>query len=158
MTVLTVTSQGLGVRAENAGFSWRSSRQRTDPATDRSRGAGGCKRKGEASGAETFLPPSPSRPRMPVGAECASAVSVQFFPNQGVAPISIRGHSHWARGGTTMDATRTRRTRDPARQTWYASHRQRRFARFLGFLSLRGPDPERIPSPCPAIPTRRREY
>jgi len=44
------------------------------------------------------------------------------------------------------------------RQTWYASHRQRRFARFLGFLSLRGPDPERIPSPGPAIPTRRREY
>ena len=56
-----------------------------------------------------------------------------------------------------MDATRTRRTRDPARQTWYASHRQRRFARFLGFLSLRGPDPERIPSTGPAIPTRRRE-
>ena len=31
-------------------------------------------------------------------------------------------------------------------------------SRFLGFLSLRGPDPERIPSPGSAIPTRRREY
>jgi len=56
-----------------------------------------------------------------------------------------------------MDATRTRRTRDPARQTWYASHRQRRFAQFLGFLSLRGPDPERIPSPGLVIPSRRYE-
>ncbi len=32
-----------------------------------------------------------------------------------------------------MDATRVRRTRDRARQTWYAKHRQWRFARFLGF-------------------------
>ena len=32
-----------------------------------------------------------------------------------------------------MDATRPRRTRDRARQGWYARHRQRRFARFLGF-------------------------
>jgi hypothetical protein len=32
-----------------------------------------------------------------------------------------------------MDATRTRRTKDRARQAWYAKHRQRRFARFLGF-------------------------
>ena len=32
-----------------------------------------------------------------------------------------------------MDATRSRRTRDRARQAWYARHRQRRFARFLGF-------------------------
>ena len=34
-----------------------------------------------------------------------------------------------------MDATRRRRTRDRARQEWYARERQRRFARFLGFLS-----------------------
>jgi hypothetical protein len=34
-----------------------------------------------------------------------------------------------------MDATRTRRTRDQARQRWYASQRQRRFARFLGFAA-----------------------
>ena len=34
-----------------------------------------------------------------------------------------------------MDATRTRRTRDRARQTWYAQCRQKRFARFLGFAS-----------------------
>lgn len=33
-----------------------------------------------------------------------------------------------------MDATRTRRTRDRTRQLWYARHRQRRFARFLGFV------------------------
>jgi hypothetical protein len=32
-----------------------------------------------------------------------------------------------------MDATRKRRTKDRARQTWYAGCRQRRFARFLGF-------------------------
>jgi len=33
-----------------------------------------------------------------------------------------------------MDATRRRRTRDRARQQWYARER-RRFARFLGFTS-----------------------
>jgi hypothetical protein len=32
-----------------------------------------------------------------------------------------------------MDATRARRTRDRARQRWYANHRQRRFARHMGF-------------------------
>ncbi len=32
-----------------------------------------------------------------------------------------------------MDGTRKRRTRDKARQAYYARHRQRRFARFLGF-------------------------
>lgn len=32
-----------------------------------------------------------------------------------------------------MDATRTRRTRDRARQGWYACYRQWRFARYLGF-------------------------
>jgi hypothetical protein len=32
-----------------------------------------------------------------------------------------------------MDATRARRTRDRARQKWYARYRQLRFARFLGF-------------------------
>jgi hypothetical protein len=32
-----------------------------------------------------------------------------------------------------MDATRARRTRDPARQRWYAAYRSRRFARLLGF-------------------------
>src|SRR4051794_9088664 len=36
-------------------------------------------------------------------------------------------------GGTTMDATRARRTRDHARQSWYAGQRQWRFARHLGF-------------------------
>lgn len=35
-----------------------------------------------------------------------------------------------------MDATRTRRTKDLARRTWYAGHRQRRFARHMGFAGL----------------------
>jgi hypothetical protein len=35
-----------------------------------------------------------------------------------------------------MDATRSRRTRDLARRLWYASHRQRRFARHMGFDRL----------------------
>ena len=34
-----------------------------------------------------------------------------------------------------MDATRARRTRDRARQAWYARHRQWRFARYLGVLT-----------------------
>ncbi len=34
-----------------------------------------------------------------------------------------------------MDATRSRRTRDAARQRWYASCRSRRFAKLLGFQS-----------------------
>jgi hypothetical protein len=38
-----------------------------------------------------------------------------------------------------MDATRARRTRDRARQGWYASYRQWRFARYLGFID--GPEP-----------------
>jgi hypothetical protein len=40
-----------------------------------------------------------------------------------------------------MDATRTRRTRDGARQRWYAFWRSLRFARHLGFyrLSAAGP-------------------
>jgi hypothetical protein len=34
-----------------------------------------------------------------------------------------------------MDATRARRTRDQARQAWYAQQRQRRFARFVTSLA-----------------------
>lgn len=37
-----------------------------------------------------------------------------------------------------MDATRARRTRDRARQGWYARYRQWRFARYLGFAD--GPE------------------
>jgi hypothetical protein len=33
-----------------------------------------------------------------------------------------------------MDASRSRRTRDPARKNWYARYRQWRFARHYGFL------------------------
>ena len=44
-----------------------------------------------------------------------------------------------------MDGTRTRRTRDRARQAWYARHRQRRFARFLGFDD-RARDPSSPPT------------
>jgi hypothetical protein len=51
-----------------------------------------------------------------------------------------------------MDGTRARRTRDRARQAWYAWHRQWRFARFLGFLNSGGPAPSgcqrrALPSP-----------
>jgi hypothetical protein len=56
-----------------------------------------------------------------------------------------------------MDGTRTRRTRDRARQAWYARHRQWRFARFLGLLASSGPVTEQRPSPVPAISTPRRE-
>jgi hypothetical protein len=35
-----------------------------------------------------------------------------------------------------MDATRPRRTRDRARQQWYASRRQWRFARFMGVVAV----------------------
>jgi hypothetical protein len=56
-----------------------------------------------------------------------------------------------------MDATRTRRTRDRARQAWYARHRQWRFARFLGFLTSSGPATEQMPSSGPPNSTRRRE-
>ena len=35
-----------------------------------------------------------------------------------------------------MDATRSRRTKDAARQRWYASSRCRRLARLLGFLQF----------------------
>jgi hypothetical protein len=62
-------------------------------------------------------PPVPYRPRPPL-----SWVDTAINENQG--PI---------RECTPMDATRARRTKDRARQTWYALHRQRRFARFLGF-------------------------
>ena len=34
-----------------------------------------------------------------------------------------------------MDASRSRRKRDPARRAWYARYRQWRFARHYGFLT-----------------------
>ncbi|MEW4567348.1 hypothetical protein AB1L88_05720 [Tautonia sp. JC769] len=34
-----------------------------------------------------------------------------------------------------MDASRSRRKRDPARRAWYARYRQWRFARHYGFLA-----------------------
>jgi hypothetical protein len=39
-----------------------------------------------------------------------------------------------------MDATRPRRTRDRARQQWYAGQRQRRFARSMGAVPPRSDD------------------
>jgi hypothetical protein len=39
-----------------------------------------------------------------------------------------------------MDATRPRRTRDRARQQWYAGQRRRRFARFMGDIPPRSED------------------
>ena len=47
-----------------------------------------------------------------------------------------------------MDATRTRRTKDLARRVWYAGHRQRRFARHMGFAGL----PAANPSPAADAP------
>jgi hypothetical protein len=47
-----------------------------------------------------------------------------------------------------VDGTRARRTRDKARRAWYAQHRQRRFARFLGFGDrVRDAAPPRRPAP-----------
>ncbi len=46
-----------------------------------------------------------------------------------------------------MDATRARRTRDQARQAWYARYRQWRFARYLGF----GVGPEVLKSRLPYV-------
>ena len=37
-----------------------------------------------------------------------------------------------------MDGSRKRRTKDPARKSWYARHRQARFARWLGFGRVDG--------------------
>ncbi len=48
-----------------------------------------------------------------------------------------------------MDATRARRTRDRARQGWYARHRQWRFARYLGFGDGIEP-PAARPEPSPS--------
>jgi hypothetical protein len=54
-----------------------------------------------------------------------------------------------------MDATRTRRVRDRARQDWYARHRQWRFARHLGFVGAglaRREVAERIECSNPGLP------
>jgi hypothetical protein len=48
-----------------------------------------------------------------------------------------------------MDATRLRRTRDHARQRWYALFRSFRFARHLGFTNAVW-RPEK--TPCPVAP------
>jgi hypothetical protein len=49
-----------------------------------------------------------------------------------------------------MDATRSRRIRDSARQGWYALWRSVRFARHLGFspIAVVGPKPEVLPLRC----------
>jgi hypothetical protein len=48
-----------------------------------------------------------------------------------------------------MDATRTRRTKDLARRVWYAGHRQRRFARHMGFAGL--PATPSLPANAPQM-------
>jgi hypothetical protein len=52
---------------------------------------------------------------------------------------------------TMMDATRSRRTKDRARQQWYAHERRRRFARFLGFTPGAPEAPRADPSRSPMI-------
>ncbi len=42
-----------------------------------------------------------------------------------------------------MDGTRPRRTKDRARQQWYAGQRRRRFARFMGVIAPRSDDETR---------------
>ena len=53
-----------------------------------------------------------------------------------------------------MDATRSRRTRDAARQHWYAEFRAYRFARHLGFTNapryVDAPCVQRVGQPAPA--------
>jgi hypothetical protein len=49
------------------------------------------------------------------------------------------------REDSLMDGSRRRRTKDPVRKAWYARHRQRRFARWLGFPA---PEVPRVRS-CP---------
>jgi hypothetical protein len=58
-----------------------------------------------------------------------------------------------------MDATRSRRTRDRARQQWYARERRRRFARFLGCLSTatEAPQSDRGVKSWTALVASRRE-
>ncbi len=55
-----------------------------------------------------------------------------------------------------MDATRTRRTKDQARQAWYAVNRQRRFARHLGFGPEFGAARGLAEKKCPFCQIRRR--
>lgn len=60
-----------------------------------------------------------------------------------------------------MDATRMRRTRDQARRTWYAGHRQRRFARHMGFAALglgAEPEPAYHPAGRVAITSRAADH
>jgi hypothetical protein len=53
-----------------------------------------------------------------------------------------------------MDATRSRRIRDSARQGWYAHWRSVRFARHLGFSPTAvAPKPEILPLWCTGWPT-----
>src|SRR5262249_3095305 len=54
-------------------------------------------------------------------------------------------------GSSRMDATRPRRTRDDGRKRWYASHRRRRFARFVWGLSL-------VQAPSPAQGRSREDH
>jgi hypothetical protein len=64
---------------------------------------------------------------------------------------AARAHVAWKQrraelhftGELGMDATRARRTRDNARQRWYALCRARRFARHLGFFLSRLVSPKK---------------
>ena len=65
------------------------------------------------------------------------------YPNPRPAPT----RPECGQEDSAMDGSRKRRTKDHARKAWYARHRQRRFARWLGFLE---PEAPRIRS-CVAV-------
>jgi hypothetical protein len=53
-----------------------------------------------------------------------------------------------------MDSHRRRRTRDRARQAWYAHDRQGRFARWFGFI----PEVTDLDERCPTPPSTQAPY
>ena len=78
---------------------------------------GGSRREGRPRPARVV---APARPR----AGRAALTRLRLSPRE-------LGNSR--QEASAVDGTRSRRMRDEARRAWYARHRQRRFARFLGF-------------------------
>src|SRR3954467_15251615 len=87
------------------------------------------------------------------GRSAAPTASCTLFTAESLAEAGLARPSADAAASTaemtTMDATRRRRTRDRARQRWYARERRRRFARFLGFTPGAPGSPRPDPSGSP---------